>query len=34
MFLQLTANEYWDLISAAYDLKGQGASPTRADQFI
>lgn len=23
MFLQLTANEYWDLISAAYDLKGQ-----------
>lgn len=23
MFLQLTANEYWDLISAAYELKGQ-----------
>ncbi|MGO3601900.1 MAG: ABC transporter ATP-binding protein [Enterococcus malodoratus] len=23
MFLQLTVNEYWDLISAAYELKGQ-----------
>lgn len=23
MFLQLTANEYWDLISTAYDLNGQ-----------
>lgn len=23
MFLQLTANEYWDLIEAAYELKGE-----------
>ncbi|MGG5372796.1 ABC transporter ATP-binding protein [Enterococcus sp. AZ196] len=25
MFLQLTANEYWDLLSAAYELTGQEA---------